>query len=659
MHLVVQSKYNSAAGKEAFYYRIKESYRNARGNVCVRILLNVGFIDPRPTPEQWRMIIRLLNERMEQRRSGQMASMFPVEADEYVRELVEKFWQEMIDNGKIDSCDKAKEAEHLKLRSMIDAETVKHREAREVGGESLCLQAIEQLGIADFLKSKGWSEEKIRYTIAHLIVRCLYSPSENKSIDIMLESSAVCELLGIDLGEVTRYKTYKVAPELYALKEALDRFLCQRTDTLFNLTNKIVLFDLTNFYYEGRKDGSSKAAFGRSKEKRSDCKLEVLGLCINKEGFIRHSELLAGNTADPKALPSMVKTLQSHLSQPVPEAERTLVVMDAGIATEENLALLKESGFNYLCVCRRKLGGKDYRIKSGSESVTVQDCKGRDITLTRIERSEDDGDWYLRIDSPAKAIKEESMQKSMRQRYEDGLKKIAGAIEKKGGTKRYEKVWERIGRLNNEYPSISRHYTIEVEKEAERGKKKDNKGDKKDENKGKNKDGKGNGKPANASRMTWTCHKTLDDTANGVYFMRTNVPTLDEKTTWDYYNLIREIECTNRQLKTDLALRPIHHQTDAGCDAHLYLGLLAYWVVNTIRYQLKLKGEKMYWTEIVRIMSTQKAVTTEAVNGWGEQVEYRICTIPTAKAQAIYDKLKYRRQPFRKKQKICSTPSVV
>ena len=85
---------------------------------------------------------------------------------------------------------------------------------------------------------------------------------------------------------------------------------------------------------------------------------------------------------------------------------------------------------------------------------------------------------------------------------------------------------------------------------------------------------------------------------------------------------------TNRQTKTDLNLRPIYHRKDDRSDAHLFLGLLAYWIVNTIRYQMKKVNEARkkadpnpkaeyptpYWTEIARIMQTQKSVTSEAVN---------------------------------------------
>ena len=138
------------------------------------------------------------------------------------------------------------------------------------------------------------------------------------------------------------------------------------------------------------------------------------------------------------------------------------------------------------------------------------------------------------------------------------------------------------------------------------------------------------------------------DKDSGVYFLRTNVATFDEKTTWDYYNLTREIECTNRQLKTDLNLRPIHHKKDDRSDAHLFLGLLSYCIVNTIRYRLKQAGENCYWTEIVRRMSTQKAVTTEATNALGEKVHMRMCSEPTEAANNIYELLKYKKMPFKK-----------
>lgn len=110
----------------------------------------------------------------------------------------------------------------------------------------------------------------------------------------------------------------------------------------------------------------------------------------------------------------------------------------------------------------------------------------------------------------------------------------------------------------------------------------------------------------------------------------------------------RLMECTNRQLKTDLNLRPIFHQKDDRSDAHLFLGLLSYWIVNTIRHKLKQPGLTSYWTEIMRRLPPQEAITTEATNALGEKIRFRQCTNPSQPTLDIYQRLNYRPMPFKK-----------
>jgi transposase len=131
---------------------------------------------------------------------------------------------------------------------------------------------------------------------------------------------------------------------------------------------------------------------------------------------------------------------------------------------------------------------------------------------------------------------------------------------------------------------------------------------------------------------------------------------MNEELTWSIYNIIREIEYSFRTLKTDLDLRPIYHKRDDATMAHLHLGLLAYWVVNTIRYQLKRTGDKsiigqktvknetdtdtipinFQWKEIIRIMNTQKSVLTVSQNRYDEVIISRRCSEPTPKVEDIY-----------------------
>ena len=621
MHFMSQPRYNPRTQRDDWYYRIKESFRDLTGRVRSRIMLNVGFIEEPHRPEDIRDIGKCLSYMHEHNGEKDLFGNPLARYNEFVQRKSREFWQEMVNNGSIDAVKTTMEESRKQAERLVDVNTIKHTDAREVGAEWVCLQVIRELEIDSFLQREGWSEKMIDTTLAHLIIRTIYSPSELKSMRIMDENSAVCELISGNQEWRPGFQSiYKVAPSLYELKEKLENHLCQKTDDLFNITNRIVLFDLTNFYFEGRKDNSKKARFGRSKEKRSDCRLLVLALCINKEGFIRYSSILAGNTADPDSLPDMVETLNSRTRVPNDPKDKVLVCLDAGIATEENLLKIKEKGYNYLCVSRRRL--TDYETASDAGTVTVLDCKKQPIRLTRVKH-EEGGDYYLEINSPAKQLKETSMNRKFKERFEEELKKAKDSLTKKNGTKNYEKVIERVGRARQKYPSISKYYVIDyIPDEAN---------------------------PKNMADIQWRIAVPENvDRDSGIYFLRTNVPTLDEKATWDYYNLIREIECTNRQLKTDLNLRPIHHKKDDRSDAHLFLGLLSSWIVNTIRYKLKQTGEACYWTEIVRRLSTQKAVTTEATNNLGEKVHMRLCSEPNKSADDIYERLKYKKMPFRK-----------
>lgn len=143
---------------------------------------------------------------------------------------------------------------------------------------------------------------------------------------------------------------------------------------------------------------------------------------------------------------------------PLSDNSKALVVMDAGIATEENLSLIKSKGYNYLCVSRTKL--KDYELTPSEESVLVNDCKGEVITLRKVQRKDENGDYYLQVNSPKKLHTEESMNGAFKERFELELTKAKQSLSRKGGTKTYEKVIERIGRAMQKYPSIAKYYDI-------------------------------------------------------------------------------------------------------------------------------------------------------------------------------------------------------
>lgn len=127
---------------------------------------------------------------------------------------------------------------------------------------------------------------------------------------------------------------------------------------------------------------------------------------------------------------------------------------------------------------------------------------------------------------------------------------------------------------------------------------------------------------------------------------------------WNIYNTIREIESSFRTLKTDLDLRPVYHKSDAGTMAHLHLGLLAYWIVNTVRCKLKTQGINSHWQEIVRIGNTQKIITTHGTNKAGESIGVRKCSEPSEQLKNIQSILLMKSKPFTKRKSVVHKPEL-
>ena len=359
------------------------------------------------------------------------------------------------------------------------------------------------------------------------------------------------------------------------------------------------------------------AKYGRSKEKRSDAKLVVLAMVINIEGFIKYSAIHEGNYADT----SDIKTLIEKLGCNISTAAKPIVVMDAGIATEKNLDTLIREGYKYVVVSRSKI--KDYQpVQQGKETYLL--TKSKKIIRLSLVKSEKYTDSFLKVESPAKGIKEQGIKNRLDQGYEQQLKLIKQGLFKPRGIKKTNKVQQRLGRAKQKYPPIHHLYNITLDIDTA---------------------------TQTVKNIYWQKDIEKAEEASkklGVYFLRTNLEDTDEALKWMIYNTIREIESTFRILKTDLDLRPIYHKNNQSTMAHLHLGILAYWLVNTIRYQLKQSGIKDDWKEIKRKASTQKSVLTTAQNSYDKIIQIKRCTEPTEDLQKIHNALKQQKsKPFK------------
>lgn len=600
------TKYNKTTQERHWVYKLCEGYRK-NGTICHRIIVSFGRLEELPKGEDKRK----LAIRIEELILGGGSTLATAKFDAKIEELALKYYKEIIEKKKYD----VKKGDW----ETVNLQTIRNKDAREIGGEWLCKQAFEQLGIAELLKLEAWSDEKISLATTHIIIRAVYPASELKTVSFIKENSAISELTGFNKDILTKDLLYDISHKLYSIKDKLENYLSKRTNELFDLEDKIILFDLTNTYYEGSMRGSKIAKYGRSKEKRSDAKLVVLAAVINREGFLKYTHIFEGNMADCQTLQAIIDALSAKTSF---TGRKPIVIIDAGIATEENLMMIRMKGYDYICVSRS--GMKEYYADIESKPVEIKDKRKQPIELLKVKVN-DENDNYLWVKSQAKGVKEKSMNGKLSQRFVEGIKNINYGITTKGGTKKLEKVYERIGRLKQKYPSIHKYYEIIVA---------DN--------------GQGTATGVSIKR------KASEDAIRecGVYLLRTSLDLKDEQTFWTIYNIIREIEYTFRTLKTDLDLRPIYHKTDAASMAHLHLGLLAYWLVATIRYQLKQKGYNHDWREIVRTMNTQKCVTTSVENIRDEVISVRQCTEPLENVKQIYDILNYKYIPFKRKKSV-------
>ena len=598
-------KTDKKTGKRYDYYRLCESYRLS-GKPRHRTIITLGSLEKLEFKEER----KLLADRIEDMLKG-TNSLFLDTEKPHIENYAKKFYSKIV-SQKLYDVKKNKYQEQSDYSSdyqNIDLNSLITENAKEIGAEWLVSQAIKQLEIDKMLKDQGFEEKQIKIAVAHIISRCVYPASENMTANWINENSGLLELPGFENLKINKNHLYEISRKLYSVKDQAEEFLSSKTNELFDLQDTVILYDLTNTYFEGVKKYSNLAAFGRSKEKRSDARLISLALVVNVFGFVKYSKIYAGNISDGSTLKKTISDLEDRR---VDKSAKPVIAMDAGFSSEANIEFLKENGYDYISVSRKKL--KDYTLeKDETNQVIIYDKRKGEIKLSKVNTKGDETILYVKSENKVK--KENSMVDKIGERFEQGLQEIKLALSKKGGTKKEEKVHQRIGRLREKYKSVHNQYSIETVSN--------------------------NGK---VTSMKWKKVKNKK-LFSGIYFIRTSLNDSEENL-FKIYNTLTEIEASFRVLKTDLSLRPVYHQTDKNTLAHINLGILAYQVVSSIRYQLKQKDIHYDWRNIVRIMNTQKTVTNSMKNKKGQKIIIRTCSLPTVKAKQIYETLNYKHAPF-------------
>jgi len=621
-------KSNKKKGQEGYFtYRLCESYR-IDGKVRHRTILNVGKLEGIRKED-----FKVLCDRIEQKVRG-MNPLF-LNIPSHIEEKAEFIYRRIL-NEKLLDCTIAPVAAVVEETSentdiqMVDVSSISNEDSRSFGGEWLSKQIFDACGLPDLLSQEIDNEVIEKHIAIEVISRMIHPSSELETSRWLQNESSLCEMLALQKIPDHR-KLYKAASALYQQKNKVEDHLYQYFAAKYPDRLRLCLYDLTNFYFEGRKEGSELAQFGRSKEKRNDAKLVSLALLTDGQGFIRRSKIYKGNIAEPSTLQTVVSELETAITKDTCLFDpKPVVVMDAGISTEENLKTLREKKFDYICVSRSTL--KNYHTVFHEKSIKmVFDNRNNPVELSLVKaNTKDNDDLYLYVKSHQKQQKELSMSNKLTKRFLQELENIKSSLLKKKGIKKEGAVNQRIGRLKQKYPSISKLYQIEL---------------KVDDNK-------------TVNDIIHT--QTKPSEAEGVYFIRCSQQTLTEELIWDIYNILRDLESTFRCLKTDLdtacfvrstSIRPIYHKKDKNTEAHIFLGIVAYQLVHGIRSALKKEGINHCWKRIRNIMSSQTVITTRAKLENKDKMVLRNAVHPNLEQKKIYCALKFKQTNPKMKKK--------
>ena len=582
----------SKSGETYKSFRLVESER-VNGKVKQRTLINLGRYFDVPQ-SQW----QALSKRIDQLLTGQSAFL-SIELDAQLEELAQRYAAQVIASRSTVS------DEDIKFEA-VDIGSLALVRPRRVGIEALALHAVKQLTLDDKLAALGFNQRQVVAALGNIIGRMATPASELATHSWLQTTSGLGELMGVDFEAMGRDSLYQVSDLLWKHREAIETHLYQQERDLFNFTETITLYDLTNTFFEGEAKTNSKAKRGRSKEKRSDCALVTLGLVLDGSGFPRKSQVFPGNASEPQTLQTMLEGLEGRSG--------STVILDAGIASEANIQYLIEHGYHYIVVSRKRKRDFDEDRATIVKTVPGQTVKAQKVII------EETGEVELYCHSQLREKKEQAIQDRFAEKYETALHSLNNGLSKKGTTKKYTKVLERLGRLKEKYARAAQHYDVMVT-------------------------------PDNESEQAVSIHWERVEKAHsqathpGVYCLRTNLTDWDEETLWRTYTMLTDLEGVFRSLKSELGLRPIYHHKEKRVSGHIFITLMAYHLVQTLRCQLKAKGVHDSWQTIRRKMENQQRITVILQREDGKTIHLRKATRAEPQQSTIYKMLEISTQP--------------
>jgi hypothetical protein len=429
------------------------------------------------------------------------------------------------------------------------------------------------------------------------VYRLLAPGSEWRLHRQWFENSALADLLGVDVGAADPHKLYGCHDQLLAHKSALFSHLRGRWRDLFGAAFDVLLYDLTSTYFESEPsfDEDDKRQFGYSRDKRPDCVQVVIALIVTPQGFPLTYEVLRGNTSDKTTLREFLQKIEQQYGK-----ARRIWLMDRGVPTEENLTEMRASDPPVQYLVGTPKGRLTKLEKALVEKPWQQARPGVTVKLLPQE-----GELYVLARSADRVAKERSMRRRQ-------LKKLWHRLHEVQAMKlRREDLLMKLGAARQQAPSAWRLVTLEV----------------------------------HATEATFTYRLNKDKLRQvrrreGRYLLRSNLTETDPAVVWTYYLQLVQVEQAFRNLKGDLALRPIFHQEQTRIEAHIFVSFLAYCLHVTLGQWLRTLAPGLTTRSVLEKFAAVQMVDVHIPTSDGRTLILSRYTQPEADLQLLLARLK-------------------
>ena len=437
------------------------------------------------------------------------------------------------------------------------------RRPRRFGSCWLACELWQQLGLSEFWDARltGSREEVPWEKVLQLLVvnRLLDPGSEFRVHRQWYLSTAMDALLGTGFAVAEKDRLYRCLDRVLEHKQELFLWLRQKWADLFQAEFEVLLYDLTSTYFEGAMEDNPKAKYGHSRDKRTDCLQVVIALVITTDGFPLAYEVLDGNTSDRTTLRGFLDRIEKTYGK-----AKRMWVMDRGIPTEEILREMRDPAREIF-----------YLVGTPKSKIQQYEKKWLDLPWQKVRESvevklfEQEGELYVLAKSAGRRAKETAMR---RQRLARLLRKLRGM---RRSLPSRDQLLMRLGAAKTAAGRAFHFVQLQVP----------------------NKD-----QPVTRETFQFRVDKEKLQEAewrDGHYLLRSNLTAGDPSMLWTRYVQLTQIEAVFRSLKSELGIRPIHHQLEHRVDAHILIAFLAYCLQITLKQRLLLHAPGLTPTAVL------------------------------------------------------------